>query len=81
VGLLFGRGKGIFIGKEESQMARMIFVHKNNTQHEEILLNADLIVSASSNTSSGGTHTSVRMVGEELHTITESLGELVSLVK
>ncbi len=62
-------------------MARLIFVHKNNSQHEEMALNADLIVSASSNTSSGGTHTSVRMVGEELHTITESLGELVLLAK
>ena len=61
-------------------MARLIYVHKNNTQREEMVLNADLIVSATSNTSSGGTHTSVRMVGEELHTITESLGQLVSLV-
>ena len=62
-------------------MARLIFVHKNNTQHDEIVLNADQIVSASSTLSSGGNYTSVRMVGEELHTITESLGELLSLAR
>ena len=50
-------------------------------EHEQIVLNADFIVSATSNASSGGTHTSVRMVGEELHTVTESLGQLVLLAK
>lgn len=62
-------------------MARLIFVRKNNPPQEVIVLNADQIVSATTTTTSGGTYTSVRMVGEELHTITETLRELVSLVK
>lgn len=59
-------------------MARLIIVHKNNPPHEEIVLNADQIVSATSTTKQGGSYTTVRMVSEEQHTITESLGELVS---
>lgn len=62
-------------------MATLILVHSSSTGNEEILLNSDRIVSATSSTKKGGGYTtSVKMAGQEgVISITESLGDLVSM--
>ena len=63
-------------------MATLIIVHSSGTGNEEILLNSDRIVSATSSTKKGGggSVTSVKMAGQEgVTSITESLGDLVQL--
>ena len=62
-------------------MATLIIVHGSSTGNEEILLNSDRIVSATSSTKkAGGSVTTVKMAGqEEVTSITETLGDLVSM--